>query len=444
MRLKVLAALVLAVSFLGPVLLSAAPAQAGQPPWGEWWLDTWHMTAVWRVSQGAGVTVAVIDQGVDGQSGDLKGSVLRGTGFTMSTACPPTCWTAFRGVGDTDSGLANGSTGYHGTDMAELIAGHGETASLSDRRYYPTGVGLAGKGIAPQATILPVNIAFGGLITNGSYQYGLPGGIRWAVQHGAKVISISLDQAFQDASGNDICPALTEDAVGYALQHNVVIVGAAGNDGSQGNPAEYPGMCPGVLTVGAVDQQGGVPGWSERQPYVDVAAPGVNVPAIQPDALIYGGHPSTLENDGTSSSTALVAGAVALMRSRYPSMPAREVVQRIIDTAVSPAGGPVPSDAAGYGEADIQRALDVRGDPVAASAPNPVYAAFDRWLASAPGRPYASAGTRHAQGDAGLVIGIVAAAVVVIGAVFAASLVSRSRRRGRPGPARPGQRPAAQ
>src|SRR5262249_48189678 len=151
MRWQRLGALVLAASMPGLVLLPAAPAQAGQPPWGEWWLDSWNMNAVWQETQGSGVTVAGIDAGGDGQESDLRGHVLTGTGFTMSTACPPECWTAFRGVGDTDSGTGGSyaGPGYHGTGMAELIAGQGETSSLSDNNYNPVGVGLAGKGIAP-------------------------------------------------------------------------------------------------------------------------------------------------------------------------------------------------------------------------------------------------------------------------------------------------------
>jgi subtilisin family serine protease len=445
MRWRRLGAVVLAASMLALALPPAATAQAAQPPWGEWWLDTWNMNAVWQVSQGAGVTVAVIDSGVDGQESDLRGRVLTGTGFTMSTACPPECWIAFRGVGDTDSGTGGSiaGPGYHGTGMAELIAGQGEISSLSDNNYYPVGVGLAGQGIAPQAKILPVNINFDGIITNGSFQYGVPGGIRWAVQHGAKVISISLGQALEDSSGNDICPAPTEDAIAYAWRHNVVVVVAAGNYNAQGDPAVYPAQCPGVLTVGAVDQHGSVPSWSERQPYVAVAAPGVNIPVLQPDAVFFNGRPATLEEEagGTSSSAALVAGAVALVRSRYPAMPAREVVQRIIDTAVSPPGQPVPSKATGYGVVNIQHALDVTGYPVPASAPNPVNAAFNKWLASSQGKQYLAAyvpppGVQISPWVVGFLILIVLAVLAAVVTVIVIA-VSRARRR------RPPQQPPA-
>jgi subtilisin family serine protease len=319
-------------------------------------------------------------------------------------------------------------------------------SSLSDNSSYPTGVGLTGRGIAPQAKILPINITGnGGLITNGSYQYGLPGGIRWAVQHGAKVISISLDMALQDQSGTDFCPAMTEDAIAYALQHNAVVVGAASNDNAKGDPAEYPGQCPGVLTVGAVDQQDAVPSWSERQPYVAVAAPGVNIPALQPDAINFNGYPSTLENDGTSTSTALVAGAAALIRSKYPSMPAREVVQRIIDTAVSPPGRALPNDATGYGVVNIQHALDVTGYPVGRNGPNPVYAAFTRWLASSQGKQYSAAQSPHTQSHTGLVAGIlIAIAVIALTVVVIVVIaVNRARRRRPQPPAAPSQQPAA-
>jgi subtilisin family serine protease len=191
-----------------------------------------------------------------------------------------------------------------------------------------------------------------------------------------------------------------------------------------------------VLAVGAVDEKGTSPPWTQRQPYVAVAAPGVDVPSINPEHLVIDGHPEADLTRGTSDSTALVAGAVALVRSKYPTMPAREVVQRITDTAVRQPGQQAPSTAAGSGIVDAYRSLDVQDYPVPAGAPNPVYAAFDRWLASPPGRQFSRAqpSTAHSSKSAGVnvspvAVAIGAAGVLLIVVIALALLVSRRRNR---------------
>ncbi|MGO4429326.1 S8 family serine peptidase, partial [Streptomyces sp. MCAF7] len=161
-----------------------------------------------------GVTVAVLDTGVDDQHPDLAGQVLTGkdmVGF---------------GAGRGDRAWAR-----HGTAMAGIIAGHGHGASGSD------GV----KGVAPEAKILPVRVILeeddparkkartqrGGALANG---------IRWAVDHGADVINLSLGDDSKSAH-----PEPAEDAaVQYALRKGVVVVASAGNGGEDGDRASYP------------------------------------------------------------------------------------------------------------------------------------------------------------------------------------------------------------
>jgi subtilisin family serine protease len=217
----------------------------------------------------------------------------------------------------------------------------------------------------------------------------------------------------------------------------VVVVAAAGNQGDVGNPSDEPGNCAGVLAVGAVDEKGSSPPWTERQPYVSVAAPGVDVPTINPEHLTIDGHPEAELTRGTSNSTALVAGVVALVRSKYPSMPAREVVQRITDTAVRQPGQQAPSAAAGSGIVDVYRSLNVPDYPVPASAPNPVYSTFDRWLASPQGRQFSRAQPSAARSSktVGVIMSPVAVAIgaaavlLIVGATLVITLALPARRR---------------
>ncbi len=228
----------------------------------------------------------------------------------------------------------------HGTGMAGLIASQG------------TGTGYV--GVAPEAKIMSVESDFS----------VWDKAIRYATDHGAKVISMS--QGFAGVHG---CRPNVQQAISYALERDVVVVASAGNDGSQANRPEEPGDCIGVLTVGALDHKKVPWAQTQRQSYVSVAAPGVAVNALRADGEV-------IDNvSGTSQAAALTAAVVALVRSKYPKMPAREVVQRIIGTSkdVGPQG---KDNMTGYGVVIPHGALTAK---VPQSAPNPVFAAYDKW-----------------------------------------------------------------
>jgi len=386
---------------------TAAAAPGPQPRPGEWWFATWKIQQkVWPLSRGGGVTVAVLDTGAQASVPDLAGVVLPGGDVAGGT-----------GDGRTD---ADTQTDGHGTAMAVLIAGQGR------------GTGMV--GVAPGARILPVVVN-----RAGSSGPTVSAGIRFAVDHGAKVINIS-----QGAPGvpPPACDTGVQKAVAYATRHDVVVVASAGDSGNTGNDPQWPASCAGVLAVGGVEPDGSLWLGSQRQPYVAVAGPGDHVGWSGKDGRYIPG------SYGTSGAAALVSGAVALMRSRYPAMPARTVVQRLINTTV-PLGHPVPNDSTGYGLIDIYRALDVRDYAVAASAPNPPFAALGQWLASPQGRragetgppslPAAAtagpAGSAGAPPDGGMTpLAIIAgiAAVLAVGAGAMAVAVRRGRRsRGR-------------
>jgi membrane-anchored mycosin MYCP len=340
----------------GLMLLAMSPygraAAAGpRPRPDEWWFSTWSIEQkIWPVSEGSGVTVAVLDTGVQADVPDLAGVVGRG--------------------GNVGSGGGGGrvdldtKTDGHGTAMSVLIAGQGR------------GTGMV--GIAPRARIMPVVVDTGGAALT------MSAGIRFAVDHGANVINMS-----QGTPGypSPACDTSVQRAVAYAVEHDVVLVASAGDTGNLASDyPQWPAACAGVLAVGGIEPNGAPWPDTQRQSYVDVAAPGDRVGWSGKDGRYI---PNSY---GTSASAALVSGAAALIRSRYPSMPARQVVQRLINTTV-PLGRPVPNDVTGYGLVDIYRALNPDRFPVAANAPNPPFAAYDRWAASPEGRQAGAAGT---------------------------------------------------
>ena len=300
---------------------------------------------MWPLSQGAGVTVAVLDTGVQASLPDLRGVVLRGADVSGGGA-------SGGASGDTDGDIGNDG---HGTAVAILIAGQG----------YGTGIA----GIAPQARILPVKVGNAGADSAAA----AAAGIRFAVQHGARVINMSFGGQVPSPRS---CDPVLASAVGYALSRDVVLVAAAGDAAVLPGPME-PASCAGVLAVAGVGPDGSLWPGSTREPYVAVAAPGEQITFAGLD----GRHSTTAT--GTSFSSALVAGAAALIRARYPHMPWYQVDQRLIDTAAA-AGPRVPSDAYGYGVLDLAEAVNATAYPLARSAPDPVYARFRAWLASQP------------------------------------------------------------
>jgi membrane-anchored mycosin MYCP len=261
---------------------TSAVARVPQTPWAQRALD---FSAVWPLTRGKGVTVAVVDSGVD-SSPQLKG---------RETALDPT-------------GTGLGDCVGHGTAVAAIIA-------ASDMQHQ----GVAFEGVAPAAQILSVKVVSQDAV--GGSSVILAKGIREAVYWGAQVMNISI------CTGNS--PVL-RSAVQYALNRNVVIVASAGNvgDGTCIGPGPfYPASYPGVLSVGAVGEDGALATFSDRLSHVGVTAPGEDITSAWPGP----GYQTGLE--GTSFAAPFVSGVAALVRSRFPRLSAREVVARIEATA---------------------------------------------------------------------------------------------------------------
>ncbi|MEU0576507.1 type VII secretion-associated serine protease mycosin [Streptomyces griseoincarnatus] len=309
------------------VLVPATTAHADTIRDRQWALDALHADQVWPTTRGAGVTVAVLDTGVEADHPDLDGNVLPGkdlVGF---------------GAREGDEAWAR-----HGTAMAGIIAGHGHGPGNGD------GV----LGVAPEAKILPVRVILEdkdparakARTTRGN---ALAEGIRWAADHGADVINLSL--------GDDSASAHPEEgedeAIQYALRKGVVVVASAGNGGEKGDRISYPAAYPGVIAATAVDRYGTRAPFSTRRWYATVSAPGVDVIIADPDHKYYEGW-------GTSAAAAFVSGAVALVKAAHPDLTPAQIKRLLEDTARNaPAAG--RDDSRGFGFIDPAAAIEAAG-----------------------------------------------------------------------------------
>jgi subtilisin family serine protease len=179
----------------------------------------------------------------------------------------------------------------------------------------------------------------------------------WAVERGASVINMS----FAGEEDTDL-----HEGVQRMASKDAVLVAANGSPDDATRNAVYPGAYQEVLTVGAVDRAGNVTGFSSANSHVDIVAPGVDMVSTGP-----------AENDlyrtaqGTSDATAVVSGAAALVRAKFPNLSAAEVVHRLTATAIDK-GPPGRDDQYGYGMLNIVGALTADVPPLAATVtPSP-------------------------------------------------------------------------
>ena len=327
--------LVLTAAGAGPVLATGQPALADSVRSAQQWvLDAVDAPAAWPVTQGSGVLVAVIDSGVRPDVSDLTGSVTSGPDLS--------------GVGTPAS---DAHWGMHGTWMASLIAGHGHGPGGSD--------GIS--GVAPQAKILSIRVlpdkkdpGYSQYKHESSSrgQHALAQAIRYAVAHHANVISMSLGYG---ASSRVVRAALQD-----ATRHGVVVVASSGNSGTSASgdgkahaPYMFPADYPGVLGVAAVDRSGGPASFSSDNLSVQIAAPGVKVPAQGSDGQYW-------LVSGTSPACALTAGVAALIKSVYPHLAPALVIRAITVSAQNqPKLG--YDDRVGFGTLDAAVALTTAG-----------------------------------------------------------------------------------
>lgn len=297
--------------------LVALPAQADEIRDRQYWLSEYGIRDAWQVTRGEGVVIAIIDSGVDAAHPDLAGVVIGGTDVSGRGS-----------AAGTEPLGPDGRT--HATMVASLAAGRGSDPS--------SGV----IGAAPAASVLSISLAFGPNERSGDEQ--IADGVRWAVENGADIISLSLTRNQID------WPESWDSAFLLAEQNDVVIIAAAGNRGSGTEQVSAPATMPGVLTVGGVNRAGLASTDASSQGItIGVMAPSENLVGAVPG----GGHSSW---QGTSGATPIVAGIAALVRAAHPELDAANVINRIIATA-RPVSTTAPDPIYGFGIVDASAAV---------------------------------------------------------------------------------------
>jgi type VII secretion-associated serine protease mycosin len=285
----------------------------------QWYLNQLKMPAVWEtygVGQ-SGITVAVLDTGVDYDHPDLAGKVLKGPNYIDKNYDPK-------------------DLHGHGTHVAGVIS-----AQLSNRE------GIS--GMAPQVQILAIRV----LDARGSGSlFNIAKGIAYAANQGAQVINLSLGSP----PGGSVMRTLAE-------KKGSLIIAAAGNSaGAIG----YPAAASRFMAVGAVNEQKYLATFSNRGPELDVVAPGVNILSTYPTYEVTTNALGLSQNyaslNGTSMATPMVSALAAMLWSRDPYLTPAEVRERIEKTATDL--GPIGrDDMFGLGLIDPLRALqDQDGD----------------------------------------------------------------------------------
>lgn len=244
--------------------------------------DQWHMerigaTRAWDFATGRGVTVAIVDTGI---ACETYGPYTKGTDLAETD-----CVLGWNFV--TKNEHANDDQG-HGTHVAGTIA-------------QSTDNGIGATGVAFHARLMPVKV----LNESGwGTTADVADGIRWAAEHGAQVINLSL--------GGPRNSGVLQKAIDYAISRGAVVVAAAGNTGGH---VQYPGASDGVIGVSATDSNDKLAKFSSRGKGVDLAAPGVNV--VQQTICKKGREKCEIfpGYSGTSMASPHVAGAAALMVS---------------------------------------------------------------------------------------------------------------------------------
>ena len=194
--------------------------------------------------------------------------------------------------------------------------------------------------------------------------------IRYAADHGAKIINMSIGASRDPVSDPDPCPADEQAAIAYAAAKGAILVTADGNGGTSGSPVEEPGVCVGVVVIGAIDSAYNVPAFSSRHPYVTAVAPGFNVPSLgrMPGMPFHG--------NGTSQATAITSAALALIWSKFPALTNRQILSRLLATLDKPRATRDP--AYGFGAINPEKAITA---DVAAARPDPIFSALDPYVA---------------------------------------------------------------
>jgi len=308
-----------ATAALAPSAPAAAHGEAIRSQ--QWHLGYLKIAQAQRISQGEGITVAVIDTGVADHP-DLAGNVLNGVDTVAG-----------------GNGNGRGDDSGHGTGMAGIIAAHGHGTGNRDGAL----------GIAPKAKILPIRVA---TATLEPVDKPIAEGIRWAMAHGAKIINMSIDRGDIE----------TLRAVNEARAAGVLIFAAAGNTTDNDTAVSSPARYPWAVAVAGVDQNGNHAPTSVVGAEVELAAPSIKIVSTNKGNIWRNGT-------GTSDATAIVSGVAALVWSKYPDLSAQEVLHRMEATATDK-GTAGRDPQYGFGVIDPVKALTAEVAPLASATPS--------------------------------------------------------------------------
>ncbi|MFJ1559722.1 type VII secretion-associated serine protease mycosin [Streptomyces mirabilis] len=376
--------------------VAVTPAYANTVRDRQWYLDAMRAEQMWKTSTGKGITVAVIDTGVQGDIPDLRGQVLSGKDYS-------------RHPGDEHSDYDG-----HGTSMAVLIAGTGAKGRVT-----------GSYGLAPGAKILPIRIPdfIEQSRSDGNpddYPTYMAKAIRYAADSDAQVINISQASTAHSQQLNE--------SVAYALSKDKLIFAGVGNDGAGLNELEYPAATPGVAGVGAIGRNVKATQESQHGPQVDLAAPGEDMVA----ACL--GGTELCKTHGTSDATAIASASAALIWSKHPDWTNNQVLRVMLNTASKPKNGKERTDYLGYGTVRPRIALTNPGSP----GPADVYPLPDFKQAASEASDGAASASAQPEGKpAAVASGTTSAmpwiltgvgAAFLTGAVLVAGAVRRRRR----------------
>ncbi len=280
----------------------------------EWWIADVGADRAQPV--GPGVPVTVVDTGIDLTHPEFAG---RADTTTLN-----------------EQNIGNTKEDFHGTAVASVVAAP------------ENGVGVV--GVYPQASLRLYDADLSGRLSDSE----LIRGIEAAAQAGAGVINLSL-------GGTEADPAL-QDEIYSVFRRGSLVVAASGNSKDEGNPQTFPATMSHVLTVAATDESDSTTSFSSSSPWVDLAAPGVDIPAAVPLSFDASGYALL---DGTSFSAPIVSGAAALVWTARPKLDNTQIFD-LIRWSARDVGPPGFDEDTGWGILDLPAALTEQ-----APAPDP-------------------------------------------------------------------------